>query len=205
MRLYHGTGTRFINDILMYGILPRSATGNPGNWEGGWQSKRDFVYLSEVYPVYYASSAASDNESMVILEIDPNELDELYPDDEFIARMLHRSDPSRSVESILADVDPANYPDYWERCLDFTGTVACKKISPSAIKQHRELAWDARLWSAMGGDAVPGLDNFRFCGPGYQKVIEAFMDHGEEEARKQIEKEQVVKLAQIEAWKDTDD
>jgi len=187
MRLYHGTSSRYLDAILRDGILPRSATGEEGNWEGGWQSKPGFIYLTTVYAVYYATQAVAEGGDMVIIEVDSRKLGRLYPDDEFLARMLTDPDKQGSVEAKLPTLDPSQFPHLWQPSLEINGTVCCLSVPAHAIVRHRVLPADAALWTWMGGDALPSPANYQACGHEYLEFIELFMDEGLEAARMLIE------------------
>ncbi|HBE67716.1 MAG TPA: hypothetical protein DDW52_06160 [Planctomycetaceae bacterium] len=196
MRLYHGTSSKHLPAILRDGILPRVATGEEGNWQGGWQSKPGLVFLTTVYPVYYATQAVSDGGEMVIIEVDSRKLDAVYPDDEYLARVLTDPNTPGVVEEKLPTLEPSRFRSLWQESLDQHGTVCCSSVSPDAIVRHRVLPDDAALWSWMGGDALPSLANYEACGHEYLAFIELFMDQGSGAALELIE-QRIAKLRRL--------
>lgn len=84
--LYHGTSSKRLAGILKEGILPRSET-QLGNFQGSIESRKGFVYLSDAFPIFYASNAADADQSdgMVVLQVSVP-MRSLYPDEDFIGQ-----------------------------------------------------------------------------------------------------------------------
>ena len=96
--LYHGTSTKYLDDILSKGITPRHNKGI-GNWSGN-PSHPLMVYLSDAYPVYFAQQSVnaynekncdSEKDEPVVLEVIVD-TKRLYPDEDFLEQ-YHRIAP----------------------------------------------------------------------------------------------------------------
>jgi hypothetical protein len=87
MLLYHGTSFENIESIRSKGILPPRET-KKSNWSmpdsNDYESRKDAVYLSNTYALYYAS--LSSKGALVEIDIDSLKQDNLYPDEDFLAQ-----------------------------------------------------------------------------------------------------------------------
>ncbi len=181
MILYHGTSTKYLHEILENGILPREVSGNEGNWTGSVESKLNFVYLTSAYPVYFSQIAASNtNSDLAILQIDVDE-NELYPDEDFIARVFwNQHGRQGELKDLNRYFDPSDYQQIYRACLEHNGTACINTIEPQAILSHVVLeAQNIGLIMEIGGDAMPIPLNYKVYGDHYTKCIEVLFDKGE--------------------------
>jgi len=68
VNLYHGTSTKALKSIAAHGLQPRDKSN--GNWKDTVPSRRDSVYLTRAYPLYFAMCAAGEQEAdAAIIEV----------------------------------------------------------------------------------------------------------------------------------------
>jgi len=135
MILYHGTDSKNLNGILDKGLLPRKFTGQQV-YQNDLASNEDFTYLTRWNPVAHAYSI--DENKPVILKVDIDE-SELYPDEDFIERMLSwdslvKGKGARDINP--AEIDITQHKDMWKRSYDLFGNVAIKQVPPEKIIAH---------------------------------------------------------------------
>lgn len=81
-KLYHGTSTHYLRDILKDGLQPRNVTGST-QFEHTLESRDDAVYLTTAYPLYYAANSVRNESGLLLVEVDTAFLDpELFMADE---------------------------------------------------------------------------------------------------------------------------
>jgi len=84
--LYHGTHSGALPSIRAAGLRPRAT--RRGNWSHSVESNSRAVYLTDAYPLYFATHAASDRKDRkpMILEIAVDALNQsrLAPDEDFL-------------------------------------------------------------------------------------------------------------------------
>lgn len=135
MILYHGTDSKNLESILKNGLLPRKDTGQQV-YKGALASNENFTYLTRWNPVAHAYSI--DENSPAILKVNVDE-DELYPDEDFIERMLSWDNLVEKGEALHinpSEIDIMQYKDMWERSWDLFGNVAIKHVPPEKILDH---------------------------------------------------------------------
>jgi hypothetical protein len=186
MILYHGTSTKHLEAIQQSGLQPRRITKRRSNWKGLIKSKLDFVYLTDAYPVYFAMNPAlgtsGKSSDIVILKVEVDE-SQLYPDEDFIAWELAQQGDGLSIHELIAEIDPADYREYWRDSLERNGNVCTLGVEAKKILDHRIIAADNyKLLYSIGGDAMPTPLNYRFMGRHYCQCIEALFADGEEAA-----------------------
>jgi hypothetical protein len=184
MILYHGTSARHLHAIQRHGLLPREITGE-SNWSGDIESKEGFVYLTDAYPVYYATEPAFAEESapadLLILKVDVDE-DRLYPDEDFIVWAL--AEGNQDVQEQLRPfIDPRDYKNAWHLSLEHNGVVCTPEVSPERILDHRVIARsEAELIFELGLEPLPKPENYRLIGRHYRRCIEVLFEQGPEAA-----------------------
>jgi hypothetical protein len=184
MILYHGTTARHLRAILRHGLLPRRITGE-SNWSGDVESKEDFVYLTDAYPVYYAVGPAFDDEhapaDLLILKVDVDE-NRLYPDEDFIVWAL--AEGKQDVQDELRPfIDPREYKDAWHLSLEHNGVVCTPEVLPERILDHRVIARsESELIFELGLDSMPTPLNYEIIGSHYRRCIEVLFEQGPEAA-----------------------
>ncbi|MAZ56785.1 hypothetical protein CL653_03265 [bacterium] len=93
MLIYHGTSSRYLQNILKNGLHPRKKTKN-SNWRT--KSGSDRIYLSHAYAPYYAMNAIGNSEvdRPVILEIDTKDFNimNLVADEDYLEQVTRNRD-----------------------------------------------------------------------------------------------------------------
>jgi len=179
MKLYHGTGERFLNSILTDGLKPRA--GRRGNWQHTVNSNRDAVYLTDAYAPYFCFTAAKgEKEGGIIVEIDTDKLGHtkvfLVPDEDVLAQVAHRQDnPSgKSLIDLTKQERKAlrHYigSDKWQLSLQAMGTCAfLNRVPVEAITRIGIYDRDQLVKFAFDWDATISVLNYRFLGDKYKK------------------------------------
>lgn len=129
--LYHGTSSRYLKKITKEGIVPR------GNQNSNWSvpSQKRFVYLTDVFPIFFAVQARK-RDKLVIVEIDDSKLcqDKLYPDDDFVFHMLKQYGQTVDLEEAGNLIKDSQW--LWKDSLRLLGCLAHKgKISRKHIRR----------------------------------------------------------------------
>ena len=180
--LYHGTSERHLNSILMNGIVPRGYRGAESNWED-YPSADDRIYLTQAYGIYFAYSAAKDDERGVIIEVEV-ELDDLVGDEDAFAQ--GKFEAGHELE-FLNDWDMPKRTSFWRHQLGDmfgTGEASLKMLGncahPGVVSKNkitRYRAFDVTLEIILNHDPVISLMNFHFCGEQYVSQMRDFMAH----------------------------
>ena len=131
MKLYHGTNSELLHEILKDGLQPRRE--RKGNW-CEHPSRPDYVYLTLAYPLYFALASVFDSSKAkpVVLEIEADYLEEshLCPDEDFIVQTKWKGrlcceetiDTELHLTSSL--IEPLDYRHLWQASLNRLGQVA---------------------------------------------------------------------------------
>lgn len=195
MILFHGTTDKYLRKILKQGILPREEHGNSVYKKIELESREEFVYLTDRYPVFYAHFAegyAGGRPCVIRCEIDD---DMLFPDEEFIGTVLARQkhpkhkDLKAITKKMILEVDPWDYQHEWPKSLKFMGTVATLFVKPEQITGHYVFKkGEVDLMFACGLDTDPqagarlGIPQAVFDEiPGrvsWQNSLNTLIDHG---------------------------
>ncbi|MCK9433707.1 MAG: hypothetical protein M0R32_02535 [Candidatus Cloacimonetes bacterium] len=182
--LYHGTSARHLPSILKSGLQPRGFHKN-SNWAGKIISKKDFVYLTDAYPVYFAWAAAKADEDLVIIRVEVDEK-QLYPDEDYIALCLKTHDPfckNIPLDEIGEMINLEDYRRNWVESLKFNGKVAIKGVTSKQITGHIVIKHDdMNAILATGGDSVPSPLPYKILGGQYRQVIGVMFENGVEAA-----------------------
>jgi hypothetical protein len=186
MILYHGTSSEHLEAIRKTGLQPRRITKRRSNWKGSIESKRDFVYLTDAYPVYYAMNPAlgerGKQPDILIFKLEVDE-SQLYPDEDFIAWEMARNDEGLSVRDLIAEIDPADFQHHWRESLERNGIACTRSVSVEKILEHKIIPANYhRLLYSIGGDAMPTPLNYLVMGDHYRRCIETLFEHSEEAA-----------------------
>jgi len=181
--LYHGTSSKRLAEILRDGILPRSET-RPGNFKGVIESRKGFVYLSDAFPIFYASNAASTDQSdnMLVLQVSVP-VRSLYPDEDFIGQVLHqeaiRRGESPELLEVTEGVSLMLYKHAAKASLDHMGSVAVRKVKPEQIIGYRELpSKDTFAWARLGGDQSVNIWARRLVGSMFKTRLDLWFEQG---------------------------
>ena len=179
MILYHGTSSRYLPEILEYGLQPREYTDVAGNWEGNIQSKPDLVYLTDAYALYYALAATKEHEKLVVIQVDVPE-EELLPDEDFLAYVQAQQDgiPLKQVYE-QGTPDPVVNRELWKQSLEYNGVVSMFDVPLLDILDVRTLNTTDHMEYIMcgGGDSMPIPMNYRICGAYYRDCLEQLFKH----------------------------
>lgn len=136
--LYHGTSTKYLNDILKKGILPRNQTGHT-NWDVHVESIPNVTYLTDKWHYFYAINAVMEHSKefahfpcYIECKV-PKRL--LVMDEDFI----HSDFMNKKIEKAIRVKSEITY-DATE-CLNEYGTVGVYgSITPSMIVSFTVLA-----------------------------------------------------------------
>jgi len=193
MKLYHGTSSRYLDDILKNGIRPREQTGN-SNWKGSVISKKGFVYLTTAYPVYFAFSAVDKDADLLVIETEVDEKN-LYPDEDYIAMCLHKHDEKfkhMDLKDVNKFVNPEEYKEYWEASYKHNGNVCHKGIIKSSqIVRHVIIPRDEfGVIMSIGGDSMPIPINYMIQGELYRNYMKVLFNKGLDGIKKALQKQQ---------------
>ncbi|MGB2926446.1 MAG: hypothetical protein WBB82_14175 [Limnothrix sp.] len=131
MRIYHGTSIEFIEQIAEKGILPRSDSGNKGNWED-LPSEENVVYLSCIYAPFYAHQANFKYGALIEIEIPKSEYQNLLPDEDFLEQALTptNSDLDLKQWTKYFRENLQKYQHYWKKSLLKLGNCAYQGCIP---------------------------------------------------------------------------
>jgi hypothetical protein len=153
MKLYHGTSSKYLDNILKKGIKPR--VNKKSNWSA--QSQKEYVYLTDMYPLFFSLHATkTKKEKMIIIEIDSFKLDEnmFYPDDDFIWWNMKKEISNITLEEAGALIKYNQ--KYWEGSLNTLGCMAYKDTVPvDSITRYIEI--DINKMSSQARMYIYGL------------------------------------------------
>lgn len=143
MKLYHGTSERHLDSILKNGILPRSQSNVPGNWEHTVQGSTDNVYLTKGYAPYFAATATEEGERWLIVEVDKDRLlfgnrsfyggetdvgnwERFLPDEDYVESVLRgltKTDIEEQSAGLASAMAEAGYWEFEGGVMERTGWV----------------------------------------------------------------------------------
>lgn len=179
MKLFHGTSETAAQQVLNKGLLPRIVHKN-SNWKRAVQSNSKMVYLTDTYPLFFASHATKAGERMVVIEIDTADLDPLkfYADEDVLEQINRKRDgldPAWSIRKRAAYYRKTMV-DYqgMERSLLAMGTCAYQGHVPvTAITRMAFIDVEKMLpLVMMANDASISIFNYRFCRHQYQMMTQ---------------------------------
>lgn len=183
MRLYHGTSSRHLDQILKEGLTPRAE--RPSNWDA--ESCNEVVYLTKTYGLHFAGNAVNaENEDLVIVEIDTDLLpdqEKLLPDEDslWFAWKAGAIKPHQ-VEAWIYDEPKERQAQYFAGFLEDFASMGCTwdwslkvlgncthlgAIPPSAMTRIISYKHDGAWWLAFHDPTITP-QNFRFCGAEYE-------------------------------------
>ena len=185
--LYHGTSTKYLDDILLKGITPRHNKGI-GNWSGN-PSHPLMVYLSDAYPVYFAQQSVnaynekncdSEKDEPVVLEVIVD-TKRLYPDEDFLEQ-YHRIAPqwkdavektTMQERTIYFKQNLLDYKDDYQTSLFGLGNCCHKGvIKPKNIVRYSILDYNEIL---NYSDPSINLQNYQLLGGRYRMISDKTM------------------------------
>lgn len=185
--LYHGTSSRFLKNIEKNGLKPR------GNQNSNWSeaSNKEFVYLTDMYPMLFAAQALEEKnkkEKLVILEINFLKLNcsNLYPDDDFIYYGMKQKDKKNSITLEQAGSLIQYNQKLWESSLEMFGCVAHKgTISKDCISQIAEIDFRSmdtgvKMWFFGLADVSVVPEAISYRKPVFQKSIEFIFGYNDD-------------------------
>jgi RNA:NAD 2''-phosphotransferase len=184
MILFHGTSSRWLDQILAQGIRPRRRTRFEGNWTDTVNSHANHVYLTDSYAPYFAECAipSEDHKSVpVVFVVDTLRIPQLVADEDAIEQVERRSHPNEIFSK----------SDVYERTRRFA-TMAPRLAASGKFTHHDSLtalgtcaAVDTiprqaiigyirlkRVYSWQVWDPTITLENYRFMGDFYRHVSE---------------------------------
>ena len=177
--LYHGTSTKYLDDILSKGITPRH--DKDSNWSDN-PSHPLMVYLSDAYPVYFAQQSVEveGDDEPVVLEVIVD-TKRLYPDEDYLEQFT-RIDPSwrNTVEATSMEYRTEwfkdNLTDYKEHYVGrlyglgnccHKGLIKPKNIVRYSILDHNQIL--------NYSDPTITLQNYQILGGRYRMISEKTM------------------------------
>ena len=175
--LYHGTSTKYLDDILKQGIKPRY--DKESIWEDN-PSRPDMVYLSSAYAVYFSQVASNRlGGKPVVFEVKVD-TKRLYPDEDFLEQIT-RVDPEwKDTLSLGMEERTAwfknNMLEYKISYSDSLGALgnACHKgiIKPKNIIRYSILD-ESKILDYS--DPTITLMNYQILGGRYRKLSQKTM------------------------------
>lgn len=205
MKLYHGTSERPAKLAIESGIEPRGR--RKGNWRHSVLSRKDAVYLTCAYAMYFAINAQRNNERAAVIEIDTNLLNPwlLAPDEDAMEQINRKRDdlPSDLTMEQRTKHYRKNLHNYtgrgqWEASIAGLGnccyldTVPAAAITRIAFIDTKK----APTLSMASMDPSISLLNYRFLGNKYRGLTKwLFGDPlGEDAPVERLELEDIKKL-----------
>ena len=180
MKLYHGTNEIVAQKALKVGLLPRG--NRKGNWKHTVDSRRDAVYLTDIYGPYFAYCASKGNQRPAVLEVDLDKLDKsrLIPDEDFFEQATRGVEGvaghcPKEIKSMKARTEYYRAiaelnPQLWEKSLAGLGTVSYQGvIPPEAITRVAYIRKDHHMLFEAA-DASISLMNHKLCKPKYEAI-----------------------------------
>lgn len=189
--VYHGTHGEIGERILQEGIRPRNQTKSNGNWQHTVDSNLDMVYLTRLYPGYFALTSMPDEEHvkdarLAIVEVDLWKLDSrrLFPDEDFVEQagrdgFLKETMPDKDMKERTEWVRKHihGFKDFWPDSLQHMGSVCYRNRVPQrAIRRvafFRPESNSTMLLHMM--DPTITLANVRFVGSKYEVLTHWLM------------------------------
>ena len=172
MKLYHGTTAELFPAISGKGLAPRGR--RRGNWKD-YPSRKDMVYLTSCYPLFFAFRAFKKHTHALLVEIDSDRLDEdsLHPDEDFIAQALSYQRKC-SIEDVHAEVreNLEGYQHHWQDSLEGLGNCCHLGVVPTdAITRYCVVDLEKQKELVLVCDPSISLLNFKFCGDRYKSLV----------------------------------
>jgi hypothetical protein len=179
MLLYHGTAAKNVPDILAHGIRPRGK--RKGNWDHSVLSRRDAVYLSDAYPIYFAGIAAKDKDDLAVVEVDTTHLAPfaLVPDEDYLEQATRSGNGPAPIDKPMAFRTRwyrqrlGGFSQYWKDSVEGLGNAAYLGTVPtSAITRVATLDHDTYIKLILDGmDPMISLLNYRLMGTKYRNYV----------------------------------
>lgn len=208
--LYHGTCATKLAPILEQGLQPRCVHGGPSNFSGKVESKPEYVYLTDAWPVYYGVNVA-DGDEFAVLRVLVYE-DEMLPDEDFLALLKDMTDREqrkakfragdreggkrrKTAHDFIAESHPSERPDLALHSLEHLGTVAVSSVPRDRIIDHYVMSvMDFGYLTHLGADSNPTM-NALIAGlrehsrEKYKRLLGRLFEVGWEELKREIEAE----------------
>ncbi len=156
--LFHGTALCRLQPIVREGIRPGLAMA--GQWNVGWESHQELVYLTDRWAAFYAGNpraaltGAVDGAVIIRVAIDESAA-QLFPDEDYLKYLLEHpeSELVASTAAAIGDIrnsriDPTEnrWRDLgftWERSFNEYGSVATPYVSRDwLIGYHETRSWE---------------------------------------------------------------
>jgi hypothetical protein len=184
MLLYHGTTKAVAQKALIEGLKPRGK--REGNWKHTVDSRRDAVYLTDIYGLYFAYCASKEdsNDTLAVIQVDTQKLNQnlFMPDEDFLEQASRGRTGKGFAPSRKSMKERTKYyrkiaehnRDLWHKSVENLGTCSYQgTIPPEAITKIAYVDTGKQkdiVFSA--GDASISLMNHRFCSNKYKATTE---------------------------------
>ena len=174
LKLYHGTSSVHLDNILRSGIRPRY------NKKSEWKcaSKDNMIYLTNAYPIHFAQHSALNNGGEpIIFEVEVDS-DRLYPDEDFLEQasfyILQGLSMKQRTKYFRNNLE--NYKNHYNDSIKFLGNcchkgyINKKQIIRYVIPDKKSIAFS---------DPSITIENYRTMGDYYLHLIQIMFDKKE--------------------------
>lgn len=188
LKLYHGTSEAVAKIALKEGLKPRGT--RKGNWKHTVDSRKDAVYMTDIYGPYFAYSATKDGQRAAVIEIDLDRLDKgnLIPDEDFLEQATRTYQlPGMVATNLTMKQRTLAYrkiaafnKQVWEDSLKHLGTVShLGIIPPDAMTRVAYIDVDKQSHFVFQcADASISLMNHKLCHDKYANATKHLFDGG---------------------------
>ena len=178
MRLFHGTSTKKLDQILKNGLTPRGR--KKSNWKD-YPSAKDRVYLTKAYALFFGSLAAQEDDSEgVVLEVSGIDIGKLVPDEDALAQAKFTDLPVLDTMTLKQRTrywrdNAPKYTCLTNDSLRLLGNCAHMGTIPP-IEIEKYVTFDP-VQVTLVCDPTITLMNYRLLGDKYERVLENFVDN----------------------------
>jgi len=187
MRLYHGTSSRWLPNILRHGLEPRGRRTSRSNWTETVPSNPSCVYLCSGYAPHFAFKATeAQGGDCAVIEIETDRLPGRYlllPDEDCLEQAGRGADgvegdmKARTLHYRRQMLQRFAGTDAWELSLQYLGTCAYHGIvPPGAITRVVTWPHEPNSGLILVWDLSVSLMNQRFCGNRYRVLTRKLFD-----------------------------
>lgn len=186
MKLFHGTSSRWLPNILRQGLEPRGRRTSRSNWTDTVPSNPSCVYLCSGYAPHFAFKAAAEDGDCVVIEVETDRLPApnlLLPDEDCLEQAGRGYDDvpgdmtARTLHYRRQMLKQFQGTDAWELSLEYLGTCAYHGIvPPGAITRIVTWPYKPNIGLMLVWDLSVSLMNQRVCGDRYRVLTRKLFD-----------------------------